>query len=1009
MKNKKHLSKIVIILLICFTHLTAFSQGRVITGKVTDPGGEGLPGVSIIVKGTTLGTITDYEGNYSLSNVDEDAILVYSYIGYISQEISTSGKTTIDLVLEEDIMELEEIVVLGYGTAKKKDLTGSLASLKEEDFNTNAGATPEQLIQGRIAGVHITSNSGEPGAGAQIRIRGTSTIRSGQQPLYVIDGIPLDIKNISPDNPSATGVGNAQATNPLSFINPNDIESIDILKDASAAAIYGARGANGVILITTKKGKEGTSQVDYSAYMSVSKLPKQLDVLTADKWVAYRVDTLGKQIDDANHYGNKTNWQDEIFRTAFTHSHNLSISGGSAKTSYRTSFNYLDQEGIIKSSDFKRLTGRLNITHKALNDKLNIESNLIASQVNENRVPVGANGYEGDLLLNALKTNPTWPAYDSTGAPFQTISGEERNPIAMLEYTDDKTRTNRILGGLAGTLTIIDGLNYKINFGVDYANATRRINQSQRLIYLQDRNGSAQINNKEIYNYLIEHTLNYSKDLGNQSISLLAGFSFQDFMDRGYNVLAAGFTTDKMLYTNKIETGDNTYNEIYSWATKVQMQSFFGRINYNLMEKYLITATFRRDGSSKFGKNNKYGNFPSFAIAWRLSEEEFIKNLGIFYNLKLRGGWGQTGNSEIDPEQSQYLYDPNVNAQALTGEGKIVGFKVSRTPNPDLTWETTTSTNIGLDYGFYDGRLSGTVDIFRKKTTDMLMLTPALPGSPTANVYKNIDKGYIQNNGLELGLTGVLLNTADYGWEINGNFTTIKNIVKDMKQELIPTGRAQGQGLTGAYAQVITNDEPMNTFYGLRIDSIVGGKVFYEKVIDSIVDGEIHYGFADSLMFLGNALPKFTWSLNNTFRYKNFDLTIFIEGVHGNKIFNNTALLLDKRNLTQAKNALDDFVYDEINPTSYTPKVSNRYIEDGSYIRLSNVSLGYNFNIEKISVISKARIYVTGSNLLLITKYTGYDPDVSSNAEMDGVRASGIDITNYPKSRTFLFGLNVTF
>ncbi|MFC2137702.1 SusC/RagA family TonB-linked outer membrane protein [Bacteroidota bacterium] len=1007
LKNGKNITFIFLLFLVS---TNAFSQKFTVSGKVIDDMNQlPLPGASIVEVGTTNGTITDIDGNFTINVSDENASLKFSFIGYETIEIPLEGKTSITINLNIAAEELDEIVVVGYGVTKKSDLTGSVSSIKEKDFNTSAGATPEQLIQGRIAGVNITSNSGEPGAGAQIRIRGTSTIRSGQMPLYVIDGIPIDNKNTSPDNPSGTALGGAQATNPLSFLNPNDIESIDVLKDASAAAIYGARGANGVILITTKKGKAGTSQMEYSNYFSVSKLPKKLDVLTAEEWVQFRVDSLEKEIDDENHYGQNTDWQDEILRTAYSQNHNLSISGGSEKTSYRASFNILDQEGIIKKSDFKRYSGRLNVSHKALNERLNVDANMTAAQVNENRVPVGATGFEGDLLLNALKTNPTWPVYDSSGAPFQSISAEERNPIAMLEYTDDKTRTNKILGGIAGTLTIIEGLNYKINFGVDYSNATRRINQSQKLVYMQEVSGRAQINQKEIYNYLVEHTLNYNKSIGDQSFSILAGYSYQNFMDRGYNVLGAGYTTDGILYTNKIEAGDNEFNEIYSWATKVEMQSFFGRLNYNIMEKYLITATYRVDGSSKFGKDNKYGQFPSFAFAWRLSEEEFIRNTDLFHNLKIRIGWGQTGNSEIDPEQSRYLYSPDASSITLTGAGEIVGFNISRTPNPKLTWETTTSSNIGVDFGVMDGKISGTIDVFRKKTTDMLMQVPAPAGSPTANVYENIDSGYIQNDGLEIGLNSVIIDNEDFGWEINGSFTTIKNVVKDLTQDLIATGRAQGQGLTGAYAQVIANDEPMNTFYGLKTDSIVGGKVFYAKKIDTVINGVIQYSIVDSLTFLGNALPKFTWSLNNTFRYKNFDLSVFIEGVHGNKIFNNTALLLDKRNITQAKNTLNYYIEDEIDVTSYTPKVSDRYIEDGSFVRLSNLTLGYNYNLKNSTWITGIRVYASGSNLLLITKYNGYDPDVSSNAEIDGVRASGIDITNYPKSRTFLIGLNVTF
>jgi TonB-linked SusC/RagA family outer membrane protein len=1005
MNKKRKPGKIVLILLFCLLQIAAYAQEKTITGQVTSSTGEELPGASVVVKGTLTGTTTDVFGNYTLTVPDENAVLVFSFIGYTSKEQPVAGMTTINMTLEEDVMKLEEVVVVGYGVSKKSDLTGAVSSLKEEDFNQISAATPEQLIQGRIPGVQITQNNGEPGSGSQIRIRGASTIRSGQQPLYVIDGVPLDTKTSSPEGV----IKDSPATNPLNFLNANDIEAIDILKDASATAIYGSRGANGVVLITTKKGKEGVVNLEYSTYLSISKLPKKLDVLTAEEWLKVRMDTLDYALDDENHFGASTDWQDEVFRTALSHSHNLSLSGGSEVNTYRISFNYLDQEGIIKKSSMDKYVGRVNMTQKVFKDVLFVEANLTASQTKENRVPVGSSGFEGDLLLNALRTNPTWPAYDSAGLPYQSVTADVRNPVAMLEYVKDLTRTTRVLGGASATVKILSSLNYKLNLGIDYTNAIRKNSQSQRLSYMSAQKGQANIRTIELQNFVIEHIVNFNKTYGEHNLGVMAGYSYQKISHSGFGQESGYFTTDKIDYVNQMKEGDPDYWDQYSYAdTPEELQSFFGRINYNLMDKYLITATIRRDGSSKFGSNTKYGNFPSFAFAWRLSQEKLIQDLNVFSNLKLRIGWGKTGNSEIGTDNSTFLLKPDPSATALMNHVPYTGFKIDKTPQPDLHWETTTSTNLGIDIGVLKGRLSGTIDLFRKKTTDMLLEQPTQALSPTGSFVSNLDRGYVLNDGIELGLDAIVVDKSNFFWNVNFNFTAIKNRAKDIlehDESVISTGKVTGQGLTGAYAQAYANNQPMASFYLVEFDSIgttgrFRNRVYYVRNISG----------GDSLIFAGTALPKFTWGLNNSFRYKNFDLSFFIDAVYGNKIFNNTALLLEKTNLLQAKNALKDYVADDFPlATTFTTRVSDRYLEDGSYIRLSSATLGYNLNISKINWIKSLRLYVSGSNLFVITKYSGYDPDVSSPADMNEVRSLGIDNINYPKARTVLFGLNVTF
>jgi len=1008
MKNKKNLSRPVVALLICFIHLAAFSQVTV-TGKVTETDGQPLAGVTVIVKGTTTGTTTDLDGTYSLTFDFEDAILVYSFIGYATQEIPVAGQTVIDIVLKEEVTELEEIVVIGYGTTKKSDLTGSLASLKEDDFNTGVVTSPEQLIQGRVPGVQITSNNGEPGAGASIKIRGASSIRSGQRPLYVVDGVPLDMQNTSPDAISAQGFWDGSPTNPMNFINPNDIESIDILKDASAAAIYGSRGANGVIIITTKKGKEGKSELDYSTYVSISEVPKKLDVLTADEFVFWRDSLWDVGVDDPSHYGYSTDWQDEIFRKGISHNHNLSIAGGTANNSYRASFNYLSQEGIIEKSSLNRYTGRINVTQKAIKDKLYLEANITASQIEENRLPIGSRtGFEGDLIINALQANPTWPVYvydsiQKETVPFQVNQADKRNPIAMIDYTDDKTKTNHVLAGISGNLEILKGLNYKINFGIDNSVAVRRIDQSRKLNYMVNDQGHADINNRELSTYVVEHTLTYSNTFADiHRIEALAGFSYQHFLIRGYNVGTRGYESDEVQYTNNLEASSTNLTQPSSYAVINEMQSFFGRINYNLMEKYLLTATLRRDGSSKFGKDVKYGNFPSFAFAWRLSQEDFISNQNIFNNLKLRLGWGQTGNQEIGEKHSIFSLSAEENAKAiLDGSAITQGYVLTKTPTPNVTWETTTSTNVGLDFGFFKGRLSGTADYFTRKTTDMLIEVPSKQPAPTNFQLINIAQGYILNNGIELGITGVAVSTSDINLDINVNFTKINNVVKDIPVTRIQTGSASGQGMTGVLVQVYTNDEPMNTFYGYKhLGFDTTGRSIYEQGVSGI----------DTLLLLGSPLPDYTWSVNTSLRYKNIDLNIFVEAVHGNLIYNNTKNSIGVMgNLYQANNTFETTVQ-TIESRRNSMRFSDRFLEDGSYIRLSSVTVGYNLPVSKISWISKLRLYVSGNNLFVITDYSGYDPDVTNTpGALDSYNSIGIDNSSYPKSRTYLLGLNVAF
>lgn len=984
--------------------MTANAFSQQVNGKVSDEKGQPLPGVTVVVKGSTSGTITDADGHFSLPKVNLNSTLVFSFVGMQSKEVKYASQGAVNVTLIEETKSLNEVVVVGYGIQKKSDVTGSVASVKDDGFSKLVAATPSDMIQGKVSGVQIVANSGEPGSGSQITIRGASSIRAGSQPLYVVDGIPLDMGTTS-----ATSAGgntySSTPTDPLNFINPNDIASIDILKDASAAAIYGSRGANGVVLITTKKGTEGVNEVTYSTSLSVGNIRQKLSVLSADQWRQQRDAVLGYNNTtnlDPNDYQANTNWQNQVFRTAFSQDHSLTFMGGSSKTQYRASFNYSDNQGIMQKSDMTKYNGSLNLTQKALNNKVSFNANLTASEIAQSRLPLGTTGYQGDALINALQANPTWPVYNANGTPFQSGSASNLSPVAMINYTNDLTHETRMLGSLSATAALTNYLNYKANIGLDYMNSNRMIDQDQALDYEIANEGSGQRINREMYNYLIEHTLNFDKTFGIHHLSALVGYSYQNFQIRDASVIGEGYITDALFYTNNIGSGNPTLTSISSDADSYQLQSYFGRVNYSLKDKYLLTATVRADGSSKFGTNHQYGVFPSFAAGWRLGEEDFIKKLNIFDNLKLRLSWGETGNSEIGTHNSELLYNPTANASAVVGGTTITGLVISQTPNPNITWETTQSTDAGLEFSVLGGRFSGDIDYYNKVTSNLLLTVPSQAVSPTANVVKNIDGCKIENHGLELSLAGKIIKEKDFSWEVSGNITFSGNVVRNLPVQMYQTGAAVGQGLSNAYCEIITSNQPINVFYGKQITGI-----------DS--KGVVHYlqtkAGIDSLTYLGNPSPNFVWSITNTFRYKNWDLSIFVNGVHGNKIFNNTAVLLDKTNINTAHNTLSYFANDNVTTATYTPCVSSRYVTGGSYARLTNMSLGYNFDLKNTTWIKRLRAYITGSNLFVITKYKGFDPDVTSSQPYgsNGVNSFGIDNGNYPKPRTFLFGINASF
>lgn len=963
-----------------------------VNGIVTDEANQPLAGVTVIVKGTGTGTVSDINGQFSLKVPQLDAALTFSYIGYKSQTIKAT-KETLKIVLADDTKLMDEVVVIGYGVQKKSDLTGAVSSLKEKDFNKGVVTSPTDMIQGRIPGVNITTNGGEPGAGVSVRVRGANSIRSGQEPLYVVDGIPLDITDVQPAGASTAGVGSSSTKNPLNFLNPDDIESIDVLKDASATAIYGSRGANGVVIVTTKKGKEGKTKVSYSAYAGISELPSKYPVLSAREYNAART-TLGLAAADL---GSNTDWQDQIFRTAYSQNHSLSLSGGNKNSNYRASLNYMDQDGIILKTGMKKYSGRLNVSTKTLNDRLTIDVGLTAARTNDQRAPLGeSGGVEGDLLLSALKLNPTYPVYNADGTYYQ-VSDQVRNPVAMINLTNDNTQTDRVLGNISATLNIMKGLNYKVNMSVDQSKATRKVTQDAQLSYMTDK-GTATINNVELGNSMIENYLTYDFKLSNaHKFNLLAGQSYQKFRIYSYGMTESGFAKSTVDNLNELLLGKSTQAVVFSDITVNELQSFFGRVNYNLLDKYLFTANFRADGSTKFGSNNKYGYFPSAAVAWRMSEENFIKQLDVFSNLKMRLGAGITGNQEITSKIASEALG-TVTGAVLNGGSTITpGYTLIRTPNPDIKWEKTTQYNWGVDFGVLKGRLSGTVDLFYKNTTDVQMYTAAIMPTPSAMVWTNKDLNII-NKGLEIALNGVIIDTKDFNWSANINFSKVDNKVENMTISKLPTGYPSGPGITGTPSQYIVNNESLGTFWGktfLGFDA--AGKSIFAKDANGVdIEGVI-----------GNALPDFTYNFGTNVTWKQFDLSLNFNGVQGNDVYNNLANIMDQMTMFGSGWNTTTTAVASGEATSNVLNYSSRFIEDGSYLRLSNATFGYTIKLANQKYINRLRVYVSGTNLLTFTKYSGYDPEVNATRYSNGVPAMGIGWTSYPKARTFTVGVNV--
>ncbi len=980
---------------------------RAIKGKITDAeSGEALIGAGVSVVGAARGASTDVNGNYAIDVPAGSTQIRVAYTGYTEQIVELGTSNVLDVALKAGSV-LDEVVVIGYGSVRKTDVTGAVSSVTEKDFNRGVIASPEQLIQGRAAGVQITTSSGEPGAGINIRIRGTSSVRSGNNPLFVVDGVPLSGNETSGGGIDA-GFGSSSARNPLNFMNPNDIASIDILKDASATAIYGSRGANGVVLITTKKGQQGKGSLSYDYSLGISSLSKKYDLLGPDEFLTAYAKFNGAQAAADLDGGSETDWQDEIFRTGLTHNHNMAFGGGDNGGNYRFSVGYQNQEGIVNQSAMERFTARFNGSKKFINDRLTIGTQITVAKTDDDNSPLSNNaGFEGDLLGAALKANPTAPVMvrnATTGEmEFNQVSQSEPNPVAMIDLTKDFTNTIRALGNLSAEVEIIEGLSFKTVLGFDQSMSGRKSAYSRDL-FLNSTAGRGRLylNDIDANTNLWENYFTYDKAFGSTNLTAMAGYSYQRFEYSTKSFEMTNFTTNDLdLMINNLASADQSSGKQSivgrnSSNSVDELQSYFGRVNFSIQDRYLFTGTLRADGSTRFGGDNKYGYFPSFAFKWRAIEESFVPD--AFSDLGLRLGYGVTGNQEIPHNlysRRQRYGDWDINNEGNIGGGGLGDVAFA---NPGLKWESTSQINVGVDFAFAKGRVSGTLDLYNKKTNDLLIQVYSAQPASQPFVWTNLDADVI-NQGVELSLNLVAVDGQDFDWNILANAAYNKNEVKNFNG-LINTGQIHGQGLSGAFAERIAEGQPLFAFFVREF----GG---YDD------NGISVYPNGDVQRFTGaSPLPKVNMGLTNAFSYKNLDLSVFFTGQFGHYVYNNTAnAFFTAGALANGRNVSKD-VASSLESNLNAPDVSTRFLEKASFVRLQDVSLGYRVKLNT-KTVSSLRFFVTAQNLAVFTKYSGQDPEVNVNKPINndpnGVPSFGIDYTAYPRARTFVIGGSISF
>jgi TonB-linked SusC/RagA family outer membrane protein len=972
---------------------------REVSGKIVDGTGTGLPGVTVLVTGTSVGASTGADGTFRLQVPATATSLTVSFVGYARQTVNITGRNTVTVTLQDDAQALGDVVVVGYGTARREDLTGAISTLGTKEFNKGTFTSPDQLLQGRTSGVQVTQNSGQPGGATTIKIRGNSAVSGTGQPLYVVDGVPLDGRSARPG--SSTAFGDSPDSNPLNFLNPADIESLTVLKDASATAIYGSRAAYGVVLITTKRGKVGEPRLDIGVSGGFANIMRRINVLNADQ---YRQALTYYDAPATNDKGLSNDALGAILQTGPLQNYNAAFSGGSESARYRLSLGYLDQKGIIKKSGFQKYSANFVTNVKFLEKKnLGVDVNITASQTREQLAPITSNGdFRGSLIGQALQWNPTDSLYSANGQPVSRLGSSVINPVAMSQYTNDNARVTTALASISPYYKFTDWLEYRALLAVNYSTGNRRTSYDQRLnISDYQQYGFASVANTELQTQQMTHTLNFNKKLGTDfNLNAVVGYEFTRFNYSGTglsgrgavapNGTPIGFGTFGLDYTNYLQYSNPSGRVISSFADPVsELQSLFGRAIVNYKDRYLLTATLRRDGSTKFGENYRYGYFPSLSVAWDISQESFLK--GQFDNLnqlKLRVGYGRTGNQEFPAGSSrdQFIFNTGGN-----GTNQVTN------RNENLKWQADVQYNAGVDVALFNNRVTFTADYFNKRTTDLLY--PNIPGAPAAPggtgvIWDNLRNAVIVNKGVELLLGVTAVENERFGLSFNANATFIKNEVSGLPATLIiQTGTLSGQGLSGVTIETIQNGQPLNGFVLPTYNGINASTGLYNDLTPA--------------SYAGKPNPTTTAGLSTTIRFAKLSLITNFNGVFGNLIYNNTFnSVLNVSQIRAGKNiALAEYQSGVKESLSNAVTPSTRYLESGNFVKLANVTLSYALG-DLGKVFKSASVYAIGQNLFVITKYRGFDPEVNTSKPFGVVPSAGIDYTGFPSARTFTFGVN---
>lgn len=978
-----------------FLSLTIFAQNKTVTGTVVDKDGAGVAGASVVVKGSNLGTNTSADGGFTISVPPSARTLVISFVGLAPQEVAIADGPLNVVMQDATSNDLNEVVVVGYASVRKRDVTGSVGSVTAKEFNTGQINSPEQLLQGKVPGLQITNSSGQPGGLTIVRIRGNNSIRAGNNPLYVVDGIPLDGRSARPGF-AANSVGTSPPADPLTFINPNEIAQVDILKDASASAIYGSRGANGVVLITTKKGQSGPAKIDANASVGVGSVMRKVDVLDA---AGYRsaLSKFGAAVSDS---GLSIDPFDEILnKGALTQNYSVALGGGGDNGKYRASIFVGDQEGVIRKTDLKKYVGNINGQYKFLDKRLTLDFSATVANVSENIAPISQDaGSNGNLISTALIWNPTLTLKRNNGLYNQTNPSGQVNPLALSDSYNDITDVTTLLGSFTAGYKFTDWLEYRMMYGVNYSSGQRKAEVQGWIRSIggnAQNKGEAGVFSNKLKSTTVTHTLNFIKDLSpNFNLSAVAGYEFWKtnfegaasyVYDFNYNLDQSDLTN--VHYYDNLNAGRQANLQVGSFREpQVEIQSYFARAQGTLLDKYVLTVTFRADGSNKFGKENRYAYFPSVAAAWNIDREDFMKDNNIFQSLKLRAGYGETGNQE-------FASDAPLNVFRWVSYGNFTNIHA---PNDSLKWESVKSYNVGLDFQILQGRVYGSIDYFHKTTEDPVILQVASQPQPAGSggaVYKNINDATVENKGVEISLGWDVIKGKDVTWNVNGNVTFLKNRFNYPQAgefPLILTGGLHGQGTTNAFAQAIAHDQPINVYYLPIFEG-------FDK------DGIGQY--SRTPQYAGDPNPKSYLGFNSDLTYRKWNLSIGTHGSFGNYLFNNTLMsVLNISNIVGGRNIASQLVSSGesvANPIS----TSSRFMEKGDYFKVHNATLKYTFgNVGKS--FKNLNVYISANNLFVITDYSGFDPEVNVDKALNGVPSLGVDYIGFPTQRTILLGVN---